>query len=210
MDLKESKQKLDMIIIVGLEINESLGMGLRTFFNTFKYSDLNKGDTIFNPYKNFEGKFFENESQFILYNKSKGSQDLNLTHLAINDLEIKTFLKLCKEYGVDVLYMKRPDNLEELFYKFEKGEPLSENQKNIVEAFTIKNENGDYKLKNDASLICFNVKDFDVMERVLDKLEEKTMNIAKRREKAQQILHKMKENKKAKSKEKDKEVKEVK
>ena len=205
----EIKQKVDMIVIVGLEINDSISKALRTFFDTFKYAELNKGDSFLNPYKDFEGKYFKDEGQFILYNKSKGNYDL--TNIAVDDSEIKMFLKICKEYGVDVLYMQRPENLEELFHKSQRGEPLSDNQQKIVDAFVIKDSNGEPRLKSDASLICFNVKDFDVMERVLDKLEDRNMNIAIRKERAQKIINKMKENKEHKEKKKEKDYsKEVK
>lgn len=203
MELQQSKHNLDMIFMIGLSAGESICDSLRSFYNTIKYHDLHSGDSIFNHYKDLEGKFFQNEAKFMLYNKTKKNQDI--INVAVSNSEIREFEKLCRDYGVDILYMKRPDNLEELLSMDQQGVDLTNNQKNILKAFTYKDDDGIH-IKKDASLICFNTADIDVVERVLDRLEEKTLSIEKRRQRAEDILSKLKKAVPAKNIEKGKEV----
>ncbi len=190
MELKEAKYNLDMICIIGMSISDTLCSALRRFYDSIKYYDLNSGDSIFHHYKELEGKFFKDEGMFILYNKSKNNVDL--TNIAVSNNELREFEKLCKEYGVDILYQKRPENLEDLFQRYVAGEQLSSNQENIINAFTLKDMNGNLYLKNDASLICFNLKDLVIIERVLDKLELNTLNIERRKQRAKNMMDKLK------------------
>lgn len=203
MELQQSKHNLDMIFMIGLSAGESICDSLRSFYNTIKYHDLHSGDSIFNHYKDLEGKFFQNEAKFMLHNKTKKNQDI--INVAVSNSEIREFEKLCRDYGVDILYMKRPDNLEELLSMDQQGIDLTNNQKNILKAFTYKDDEGIH-IKKDASLICFNSADIDVVERVLDRLEEKTLSIEKRRQRAEDILSKLKKAVPAKNIEKGKEV----
>lgn len=203
MELQQSKHNLDMIFMIGLSAGESICDSLRSFYNTIKYHDLHSGDSIFNHYKDLEGKFFQNEAKFMLHNKTKKNQDI--INVAVSNSEIREFEKLCRDYGVDILYMKRPDNLEELLSMDQQGVDLTNNQKNILKAFTYKDDEGIH-IKKDASLICFNSADIDVVERVLDRLEEKTLSIEKRRQRAEDILSKLKKAVPAKNIEKGKEV----
>lgn len=203
MELQQSKHNLDMIFMIGLSAGESICDSLRSFYNTIKYHDLHSGDSIFNHYKDLEGKFFQNEAKFMLHNKTKKNQDI--INVAVSNSEIREFEKLCRDYGVDILYMKRPDNLEELLSMDQQGVDLTNNQKNILKAFTYKDDDGIH-IKKDASLICFNTADIDVVERVLDRLEEKTLSIEKRRQRAEDILSKLKKAVPAKNIEKGKEV----
>lgn len=177
MEIKEAKYKLDMIIMIGIAQGESIVNAAKCFFDTIKYYDLNKGDGFIKRYQELEGKFFKDEGQFVLYNKQKRNNDL--TNVSVSNKELKEFNQLCKEYGVDILYMPRPDDLEELFEMSQQGIELTKLQQDKLNAFTIINENGDKILKNDASLICFNVDDLDIMERIIDKLEERTLTIEK-------------------------------
>lgn len=189
--------------MISLAASESICDSLRSFYNTIKYHDLHSGDSIFNHYRELEGKFFQDEGKFMLYNKTKKNQDF--INVAVSNAEIRQFEKLCRDYGVDILYMKRPDNLEELLSMDQQGMDLTNNQKNILKAFTYKDDAGIH-IKKDASLICFNTADIDVMERVLDRLEEKTLSIEKRRQRAENILFKLKKAVPAKDIEKGKEV----
>ena len=189
MEIRETKSKLDMIIMIGIAQSESIVHATRCFFDTIKYYDLNKGDGFFKKYQELEGKFFKDEGQFILYNKQKKNNDL--TNISISNNELKEFNHLCKEYGVDILYMSRPDDLEELFEMSQRGVELTKLQESKVKAFTIIDEAGEKGLKKDASLICFNANDLDVMERIIDKLEERTLSIEKRKEKAKEVLTKL-------------------
>lgn len=204
MEIQQSKHKLDMIFMISMSAGESISDSLRTFYDTIKHFNLNSGDGIFNHYKHLEGKYFQDESKFILHNKAKHNQDL--INVAVDNNEIREFQKLCRDYGIDILYMKRPDNLEDLLAMDQRGMDLTKNQKNILNAFTVKDANGNKHLKNDASLICFSAKDIDVMERVLDRLEEKTLSIMKRRERAEDILAKIKKAVPSKEQDKGKEI----
>lgn len=190
MEIKQSKQKLDMIFIIGMSVGESISDSLRAFYNTIKHYNLHSGDGIFNYYKHLEGKFFQDESKFILHNKARNNQDF--VNVAVNNREIREFQKLCKDYGIDILYMKRPDNLSDLLKMDQQGVELTNNQRNILNAFTVKNGKGDVYLKEDAGLVCFSARDIEIMERVLDRLEEKTLSIQKRKERAEEILAKIK------------------
>lgn len=203
MELQQTKHNMDMIFMISLAASESICDSLRSFYNTIKYHDLHSGDSIFNHYRELEGKFFQDEGKFMLYNKTKKNQDF--INVAVSNAEIRQFEKLCRDYGVDILYMKRPDNLEELLSMDQQGMDLTNNQKNILKAFTYKDDAGIH-IKKDASLICFNTADIDVMERVLDRLEEKTLSIEKRRQRAENILFKLKKAVPAKDIEKGKEV----
>jgi hypothetical protein len=202
VDLHESKRKLDMMIMVGMSATDSILEAMRRFSYSFKNADLNKADGILKTYKEYEGKHFTNESKFIRYNRMKRSQDL--THISVSNSELRIFERLCRDYGVDMCYLKRPDNLEELFERSQRGEQLSKTQQDILNAFTVTDLNGNKILKDDASLIIFNTLDLDIMDRILDRLEEKTMNIARRKQRAQDFLNRMKKDHKEHDHQKDK------
>lgn len=202
MDLQEPKRKLDMMVMVGMNVTDSILEAMRRFSYSFKNADLNKADGIFKTYKEYEGKHFTNESKFIRYNRMKRSQEL--THISVSNSELRIFERLCRDYGVDMCYLKRPDNLEVLFERSQRGEQLSKTQQDILNAFTVTDINGNKILKNDASLIIFNTLDLDVMDRILDRLEEKTMNIARRKQRAQDFINRMKKDHKDHDYQKDK------
>lgn len=204
MEIQETKHNLDMIFMLGMAAGETISDSFRSFFNTVKYYDLNSGDSIFNHYKSLEGKFFQDEAKFILHNKAKRNQDF--VNVAVNNNEIREFEKLCRDYGVDILYMKKPDNLAELLQMDLSGAELTNNQKNILKAFSFIDNKGEVHLREDASLICFSSRDIDVIERVLDRLEERTMNIQKRKQRAENILEKMKKAVPKKEMDKGKEI----
>lgn len=187
MDLQESKNKLDMLVMIGMSAQDSISEALRNFIYSFKNADLNKADGYFRTYKEYEGKHFTDEAKFIRYQKTKRSQDT--TNISVNNTELRAFERLCKDYGIDICYLSRPPDLEELFERDKKGEVLSKSKQDILNAFTVKDQNGNKKLKNDASLIVFNTIDLDTMERVLDKLDEKMLNIEKRKQRAQDFLN---------------------
>lgn len=200
-DYAETKNKMQTIFFVGVSAKDGIVHSLRDFFDTLKERDINNCASLRKELKKLQGKYFKDEGTFMLSQKSRNNGDAaSFVNISIDNKELKEFRKTCKEYGVDVLFIKRPEDVEGLYNKKLKGESISENQKQIVEAFTITDDKGNSCLKDDANMICFNSRDIAVVEKVLDKMEARTQNIQQRimrakraKDKASKIVKRTKE-----------------
>lgn len=206
--IKETEKRIqqaESAVQLGIGVGETLLESMKRFFSVLRDICTDSGErSLKEAYKTLKGKRFTDEGKFILNAKMQGNR--NFVHTAVSDSELKEFEKLCRNYGIDYLFQKRPVNLEDLFQRKLNGETLSKNQDKILDAFTIKAEDGSLSLKEDTALITFSEDDIDIMEKVVDKLEEKTYNIEQRKLRAEKIVRKAKENiKKAKEKGKEKE-----
>ena len=193
-DINEIKSQAETFIMVGLTAKDTITETLRSLINGWK-----KGGekSMKGMVEELQGKRWTDEGKFILHAKSENT---GLSEIAVSNAELKEFQKLCKEYGVDFHFQKRPENIEDLFERKQKGETLSSHQESVVNSFTIYDDKGNAHLKNDGALITFKERDLSTMERVLDKMEEKTFSIQQRKIKAKKIVEEHKKNK-AQSKE---------
>lgn len=191
-DINEIKSKTETIVMVGLIAGSTLTEALRNLINGLK---SNGEKSIKDFAKDLQGKRFTSEGAFVLHAKN---EKVGLSEVAVSNSELKEFQKLCKEYGVDFHFQKRPINLEELFHSKQAGKTLSAHQESIVNAFTVYDKNIPY-LKPDGALITFKESDLGVMERVLDKMEEKSFGIEQRKIQAKKIVEQRK-NKSVKTK----------
>lgn len=200
-DIQEVKSQTETFIIVGLTVKDTITETLRSLVNGWKKGGEKEMRSMI---KELEGKRWTDESKFLLHAKS---QNANLSEVAVSSEELKEFQKLCKKYGVDFHFQKRPINLEDLFERKQRGDVLSSHQEKVVNAFTIIDDNGNARLKSDGALITFKERDLPSIERVLDKMEEKTFSIQQRKIKAKKISEERIKNKeKSKKKEKVKDV----
>lgn len=197
-DISEIKSKTETILIVGMTVGDTITDTLRSLINGWKSSgEKNIKDLL----KELEGKRFTDEGKFLLHAKHEKS---DLSEVAVSNAELKEFQKLCKKYGVDFHFQKRPANLDELFRRKQAGESLSAHQESVVNAFTIYDDKNVPHLKQDCALITFKERDLPVMERILDKMEEKTYGIEQRKLQAKKIIEQRKQKVAAKEKRKKK------
>lgn len=188
-DINEIKSQAETYIMVGLTAKDTITETLRSLINGWKANGEKSMKSLVDQ---LQGKKWTDEAKFVLHAKSENT---GLSEVAVSSSELKDFQKLCKEYGVDFHFQKRPVNLEDLFARKEAGEKLSSHQENIVNAFTICDDKGNAHLKTDSVLITFKERDLLTMERVLDKMEEKTYSIQQRKIKAKKILEERKKKK---------------
>lgn len=193
-ELMSKGNQMVEFVEMGLGVGDTLLDGLKRFFNVLKgiCADEQTRD-LKKAYKALQGREFKLESEFILNAKQTGTHDF--ANATVSNAELKEFKKLCKQYGIDYLYQKRPDNLDELYSKKVNNQPLSSTQAKVVDAFTYTDINGILKIKNDCALITFSANDLEIMSKVVDKLEERTFNIEKRKAKAERIVKQTKANK---------------
>lgn len=191
-DYGQIKYKAETMIMIGLAASETITESLRVLFQ-----GLATSKDIRTLEKQMQGKRYKKESTMILESKR---ENVGLHDIAVSNSELKEFRKLCKEYGVDYYFQKRPKNLDELLNRQQAGESLSNHQEQVVKAFTLKDENGKPYLNDDAVLITFKESDLPRLERVLDTMEKRMYGIEKRKMIAQKILKSREEKKQSKKK----------
>lgn len=169
---KRSKQAM-MLVQLGIGTGETLKESLKRFYDVLKEMSSKDGRNLRETYKLMKGKRFQDEGKFYLNAKSSGEQ--HFSHASVSKEELKEFEQLCKNYGIDYLYQKRPENINELFKRKLNNEPLSKSQEKVVDAFSYKDSNGNLKLKDDMALITFSENDLDLMEKVVDRMEERSL-----------------------------------
>lgn len=197
-DIREVKSKAETMIIIGMSFGDTITDMLRNLISGWKQGGEK---TIKNLVKELEGKKFTNEGNFVLHAKHERT---GLSEIAVSSTELKEFQKLCKSYGVDFHFQKRPVNLEQLFHEKQAGKTLSAHQESIVNAFSIHDDKNAVRLKQDGALITFKERDLPIMERILDKMEEKTYGIEQRKLRAKRIVNQKKQKEAAKTKTKSK------
>ena len=196
-DIREVKSQAETLIMIGLSAKDTITATLRSLIEGWKNSGEKSMKGIV---EELQGKRWTDEGKFMLHAKNENT---GLSEVSVSNNELKEFQKLCKEYGVDFHFQKRPANIEDLFARKQAGEKLSSHQESVVNAFTVYDDKGAPYLKTDSALITFKERDLASMERVLDKMEEKTFGIQQRIIKAKKIAEERR-TKKTQTKDKSK------
>ncbi len=151
-------------------------------------------------YKELRGKEFGNKDLFIMHSRTKYSE-INLQKQIIksenkksNDKQMKILKQLCKKRGVDIYLEKCPKNIDELVDKYNNGALLSIKEQEYVDAFTDKDKDGNIiKVYHEGGVLMFNAQDINLMSDIVKDVEQKTMNIQKRKIKAKEKVKKVNE-----------------
>lgn len=139
----ESSSKNASVAVFHIAINtgENIARALRRFLTSVKYANVKYGEAHYRNYlKGNKGHKFKSESAFahVAYDVKKS--DVERIPVSARDKEI--IESMTHNMNIDYCLMRRPDDLEELVKKaVTDGNFLTDFEKKIVTAFTIRDEN---------------------------------------------------------------------
>ncbi len=139
----ESSSKNASVAVFHIAINtgENIARALRRFLTSVKYANVRYGEAHYRNYlKGNKGHKFKSESAFahVAYDVKKS--DVERIPVSARDKEI--IESMTHNMNIDYCLMRRPDDLEELVKKaVTDGNSLTDFEKKIVTAFTIRDEN---------------------------------------------------------------------
>lgn len=139
----ESSSKNASVAVFHIAINtgENVARALRRFLTSVKYANVKYGEAHYRNYlKGNKGHKFKSESAFahVAYDVKKS--DVERIPVSARDKEI--IESMTHNMNIDYCLMRRPDDLEELVKKaVTDGNSLTDFEKKIVTAFTIRDEN---------------------------------------------------------------------
>lgn len=139
----ESSSKNASVAVFHIAINtgENIARALRRFLTSVKYANVKYGEAHYRNYlKGNKGHKFKSESAFahVAYDVKKS--DVERIPVSARDKEI--IESMTHNMNIDYCLMRRPDDLEELVKKaVTDGNSLTDFEKKIVTAFTIRDEN---------------------------------------------------------------------
>lgn len=139
----ESSSKNAGVAVFHIAINtgENIARALRRFLTSVKYANVKYGEAHYRNYlKGNKGHKFKSESAFahVAYDVKKS--DVERIPVSARDKEI--IESMTHNMNIDYCLMRRPDDLEELVKKaVTDGNSLTDFEKKIVTAFTIRDEN---------------------------------------------------------------------
>lgn len=139
----ESSSKNASVAVFHIAINtgENIARALRRFLTSVKYANVKYGEVHYRNYlKGNKGHKFKSESAFahVAYDVKKS--DVERIPVSARDKEI--IESMTHNMNIDYCLMRRPDDLEELVKKaVTDGNSLTDFEKKIVTAFTIRDEN---------------------------------------------------------------------
>ena len=139
----ESSSKNASVAVFHIAINtgENIARALRRFLTSVKYANVKYGEAHYRNYlKGNKGHKFKSESAFahVAYDVKKS--DVERIPVSTRDKEI--IESMTHNMNIDYCLMRRPDDLEELVKKaVTDGNSLTDFEKKIVTAFTIRDEN---------------------------------------------------------------------
>ena len=139
----ESSSKNASVAVFHIAINtgENIARALRRFLTSVKYANVKYGEAHYRNYlKGNKGHKFKSESVFahVAYDVKKS--DVERIPVSARDKEI--IESMTHNMNIDYCLMRRPDDLEELVKKVvTDGNSLTDFEKKIVTAFTIRDEN---------------------------------------------------------------------
>lgn len=138
----ESSSKNASVAVFHIAINtgENIARALRRFLTSVKYANVKYGEAHYRNYlKGNKGHKFKSESAFahVAYDVKKS--DVERIPVSARDKEI--IESMTHNMNIDYCLMRRPDDLEELVKKaVTDGNSLTDFEKKIVTAFTIRDE----------------------------------------------------------------------
>lgn len=139
----ESSSKNASVAVFHIAINtgENIARALRRFLTSVKYANVKYGEAHYRNYlKGNKGHKFKSESAFALVAYDVKKSDVERIPVSARDKEI--IESMTHNMNIDYCLMRRPDDLEELVKKaVTDGNSLTDFEKKIVTAFTIRDEN---------------------------------------------------------------------
>lgn len=139
----ESSSKNASVAVFHIAINtgENIARALRRFLTSVKYANVKYGEAHYRNYlKGNKGHKFKSESAFARVAYDVKKSDVERIPVSARDKEI--IESMTHNMNIDYCLMRRPDDLEELVKKaVTDGNSLTDFEKKIVTAFTIRDEN---------------------------------------------------------------------
>lgn len=178
------------------EARQLSGQFIRMFFDLsfdiidqIKYKIENTYDALeTSKYKELKGKNYKNKNEMILNSRMKyqqikmQEQVIRNNDKKLNRNQIKILKQLCERRGVDIYIEKCPDNLDQLVDNYKKGISLSLKEEHFLKAFTDRDDDGNItNVYHEGGVLMFNAQDINLMEDIIRDVEQKSLNIQKRK-----------------------------
>lgn len=140
----ESSSKNAGVAVFHIAINagENIAYALRRFLTAVKYANVKYGEAHYKDYlKGNRGHRFKSDAQFARVAYDMKKSDIERIPVTAQDKEI--IETMARNLNVDYCLMRRPSDLDALVHKAtEKKENMTDYEKKIVTAFTIRDGNG--------------------------------------------------------------------
>lgn len=168
----------------------------RIFFDfvpNFLY-ELAKGiDYVSNSVQNrkltsIKGEVFKNEKNFILDSKMKNNgrtSEIKSTVVRSGRKDLKEVIKACKNRGIDIYVREKPKNFNKLVERYEANDNLSIREKEMLDAFCdYDKERNIINVHGDGGVLMFKGEDIQQVEEAIKDVDQKSLNIQRRKQKA--------------------------
>lgn len=202
-------------------IKETTSFFFRIFFNFGPafISDLNKGINVVKDKKenhalrSVKGRRYTSEENFVLDAKARNggrTAEMKTTVVKSGRKDLKELVKACKKRGVDIYIREKPDNFNELVERYKSNDNLSIREKEMLDAFCDYDKDGNIiNVHDDGGVVMFKSEDIQQVEEAVKDVDQKALNIQRRKQKAKvQFKTQNERNKKDKSITKAKDMRE--
>lgn len=171
-------QGIRLIFSLSTDFINQIDRGIRNVYNWRKTHN----------YNNAHGLRFNNKEQFILKSKlDNRNADFAKQTIRNNDKQMKLFLRLCKNRGVDVYLERCPTNIDVLINKNNNNEFLTSKENDYIKAFCNINEDGKVTdCFKDAGVVMFKSSDLNIVNDIVKDTEQQCMNLRRRKLRAQE------------------------
>lgn len=200
-------------------VKESLSTFCRLFFDFIPQvmSDLKHGinyvkqSTQNHTYRGVKGRRFDNESTFILENKARNggrTPEIKSATVKSGRKDLKMLVKACKNRGVDVYIREKPSNFDSLVSRYNSNDNLSIREREMLEAFCDFDKYGAItNIHGDGGVLMFKAEDLQQVEEAVKDVDQKSLNIQRRKQKAKERLKKQQKQRNTKVKSRDEYIK---
>ncbi|MEG0408219.1 MAG: hypothetical protein RR623_05030 [Bacilli bacterium] len=167
------------VVRLGLQFGRGLVETLSTFITSYKSFVGTKGDRSVKSFqKEFQGQKFLQRDKFVAQSTKKTGES-SFKEMKLCEKDLKTFDKLCRDYGVDYLYEKKPNiDIQAIINKNKNN--LNTFEEIIIKKWTEVDANGKVIETEDDAKITFRIKDIEKMDYVTEDLLTKKNKLQER------------------------------
>lgn len=181
MSMDDSTKNLGVACLnISFSAGTNIARALRTALNAIKYSYVKYGEEHYKDYLKEKGHPFRDEKEFSRMAAMVKNSDVERYAIVKEDKEI--IKNYAIKWGMDFALTKKPKDLDYLVNKlYVDGEELNSEQRKIVEAFVVKDENGKTvfedgkpRIIEDTYMLTICTKDLIRWEHICREMEAKT------------------------------------
>lgn len=175
-----------------------------SFIEEIKHGiDYSKSIKEGQQYRSEQGKEFKSEKNLVLdakqRNKSK-TAEIKSTVVKSGRKDLKSIVNACKKRGVDIYIREKPKNFDTLVERYNANDNLSLREQEMLQAFCDFDKEGNItNIHGDGGVIMFKAQDLQQVEEAIKDVDQKTLNIQRRKQRAKERFNKNYKQRDAKS-----------